>query len=124
MANESYDKWTVSALTWDPTLDSRLNARRKPARPKTRWTDDINHHIQTHGHNESNSNATFNNGNHNSTQTTDRDNNPRQDNDTDYDDRHNDDGCTDDVIAGRDEDENNEGDGDTRQRYDERDSYS
>ena len=34
------------ALRWDPTLDTRLDARRRPGRPKTRWSDDICHHVQ------------------------------------------------------------------------------
>ena len=38
--------WTVEALQWDPTLDSHLNARRRPGRPKIRWTDDIQQHLR------------------------------------------------------------------------------
>jgi hypothetical protein len=33
--------WTTIALQWDPTVDPRLKARRRPGRPKTRWADDI-----------------------------------------------------------------------------------
>ena len=36
---ESFD-WTTAALDWDPTLDINLAARRRPGRPRTRWTDD------------------------------------------------------------------------------------
>ena len=132
VANETYDKWTVTALTWDPTLDSHLNARRRQARPKTRWTDDINYHIEARRHNENNtttnnSNTTAtqqhrlqNNHDHNHTQTPDMDNNSRRSDVNDH--GHNDDGHNVNMMAGRDEDEND--DGDNRQRHDERDSYS
>ena len=33
--------WTTAALRWDPSLDSQLKSRRRPGRPRTRWTDDI-----------------------------------------------------------------------------------
>ena len=33
------------ALRWDPILDPKLKATRRPGRPKTQWTDDICNHI-------------------------------------------------------------------------------
>ena len=40
------DKWTLKALLWDPTLDSRFDAKRRQGRPLTRWTDDITAHYR------------------------------------------------------------------------------
>ena len=39
-------EWNTAALHWDPTLDHKLNTHRRPGRPKTRWTDDLQQHIQ------------------------------------------------------------------------------
>ena len=36
------------ALQWDPTLDDRLDARRRTGRPKSRWIDSIKEHVQKH----------------------------------------------------------------------------
>ena len=41
IAQTSFNEWIAMAIRWDPTLDLQLNARRRPGRPKTRWTDDI-----------------------------------------------------------------------------------
>ena len=39
------------AIRWDPILDPKLKATRRPGRPKTRWTDDICNHIgSAHDH--------------------------------------------------------------------------
>jgi len=38
--------WMVMAMRWDPTIDSKLNARRRPGRPKTRWMDDVASHLR------------------------------------------------------------------------------
>ena len=58
--------WMVMAMRWDPTIDSKLNARRRPGRPKTRWIDDIaNYMRQAATHNGHNSPAN-NNSNQNS----------------------------------------------------------
>ena len=43
-------KWTTSAIHWDPYLDTKLNAQRRPGRPKTRWMDDIRTYLQHHFH--------------------------------------------------------------------------
>ena len=59
VANNTSNKWTIRALTWDPTTIARFNARRRQARPRTRWTDDINQHIQKHFHHD-NANTTLN----------------------------------------------------------------
>ena len=45
LALTSRSDWTAMAVRWDPTLDPRLNARRRPGRPKTRWMDDIYNHV-------------------------------------------------------------------------------
>ena len=45
VATDDASKWTARALHWDPTLDSRHNARRRTGRPQKRWTDDIIQHI-------------------------------------------------------------------------------
>ena len=47
VATDTLGKWTLKALTWDPTLDARYNPRRRPGRPLTWWTDDIIEHITT-----------------------------------------------------------------------------
>ena len=36
----------MKALLWDPTLDPRYSARRRQARPRRRWSDDIRHYIR------------------------------------------------------------------------------
>ena len=41
---EDFD-WMVMTTRWDPTIDDKLNARRRPGRPKTRWMDDITNHV-------------------------------------------------------------------------------
>ena len=46
IATDTKGKWTLKAMMWNPTKDKRLDARRKPGRPNTRWIDDINHHLQ------------------------------------------------------------------------------
>jgi len=33
------------AIRWDPILDPKLKATRRPGRPKTRWTNDICNHL-------------------------------------------------------------------------------
>ena len=53
--------WMVMAMRWDPTIDSKLNARRRPGRPKTRWMDDIDDYLrQTPTHNRHNRQANNN----------------------------------------------------------------
>ena len=56
-------KWGLKALMWDPTLDPRLSPRRRQARPKTRWQDDINKYInqQYSSHLDDNNSTTNNN---------------------------------------------------------------
>ena len=39
------DKWTYKAALWEPSLNPQSKAGRKQARPRRRWTDDINEHI-------------------------------------------------------------------------------
>ena len=46
IANETRDKWSLKALLWDPTLDPRYSARRRQARPRRRWNDDIRQYAQ------------------------------------------------------------------------------
>jgi len=41
-------EWTNTAFHLDATLDPRLNAHRRTGRPKTRWMDDLKHHIEIH----------------------------------------------------------------------------
>ena len=38
-------EWTRVAIQWEPTLNPRLDARRRSGRPRTRWTDDIHRHL-------------------------------------------------------------------------------
>ena len=45
VATEQLDKWSVKALLWDPTADSRHKATRRRGRPVKRWDDDITKHI-------------------------------------------------------------------------------
>ena len=50
VSSDAEIKWTRRALEWDPTLHPELQATRRQARPRTRWTDDINFtvHLTTH----------------------------------------------------------------------------
>ena len=48
IANETNNKWSLKALLWDPALDPRYSARRRQARPRRRWTDDIRQHARHH----------------------------------------------------------------------------
>ena len=44
LSEQSKDKWSARALQWNPELvfdGWRCQARRRPARPRTRWTDDF-----------------------------------------------------------------------------------
>jgi len=45
VATDTFDKWTLKAALWDPTLDATHNPRRRPGRPVTRWVDDIVGHL-------------------------------------------------------------------------------
>ena len=47
-ATDTVPKWNVKALLWKPELDSRYNARRRPGRPMTRWTDDLTKFCNEH----------------------------------------------------------------------------
>ena len=47
VAIDQSNKWTLKALTWDPTLDPWYTPRRRPGRPQTRWTDDLVQHVTT-----------------------------------------------------------------------------
>ena len=46
LATDTTDSLTTAVLRWDPTLDTQLEGRRRPGRPKTRWTDDIRSYIR------------------------------------------------------------------------------
>ena len=48
IANDTRNKWSLKALLWDPTLDPRYSARRRQARPRRRWSDDIRQHARHH----------------------------------------------------------------------------
>ena len=48
VATDTNNKWTITAAAWDPTEIIRYNTRRRQARPKTRWSDDIDEHIRKH----------------------------------------------------------------------------
>jgi hypothetical protein len=51
VAHTSREDWMAMAIRWDPILDPKLKATRRPGRPKTRWTDDICNHIgSAHDH--------------------------------------------------------------------------
>ena len=50
VATDTHGKWTAKVLTWDPTLDVRCTAKRRPGRPQTRWTDDIAEYIANVSH--------------------------------------------------------------------------
>ena len=41
LATRNATEWTTIIFCWDPTLNSTLRARRRPGRPKRRWTDDV-----------------------------------------------------------------------------------
>ena len=58
IANDSRNKWGLKALLWDPTLDSRYNTRRRQARPRRRWIDDITQHIQHYNEDDDDNNDT------------------------------------------------------------------
>ena len=47
-ATDTVPKWNVKALLWKPESDSRYNARRRPGRPMTRWTDDLTKFCNEH----------------------------------------------------------------------------
>ena len=40
-------KWSYQAISWQPTLQPELNARRTQSRPRKRWADDIMHFLVT-----------------------------------------------------------------------------
>jgi len=40
------NKWSHLAAQWEPSIDLRCNARRKPGRPKKKWSDNIVEHIK------------------------------------------------------------------------------
>ena len=63
LATNTKDTWTTMALSWDPTVDIQLNARRRTGRPKTRWWDDICKHVQHHSTTTTSNNNTSNNTN-------------------------------------------------------------
>jgi hypothetical protein len=46
LANDTTDSLTTVVLRWDPTLDTQLESRRRPGRPKARWSDDIRNYIR------------------------------------------------------------------------------
>ena len=48
-------EWTNTAFHWDPTLDPQLHAHRRTGRPKTRWMDDLKHHIDINAGTDTNS---------------------------------------------------------------------
>jgi len=61
LAKTTDSDWMVMATRWDPTIDKKLNARRRPGRPKTRWIDNIANHVtKTTINNEHNNPATSN----------------------------------------------------------------
>ena len=61
-ATDTVPKWNVKALLWKPELDSRYNARRRPGRPMTRWTDDLTKFCNEHAplqHTDCNNNENY-----------------------------------------------------------------
>ena len=48
VATEKLNKWTITALLWDPTADPRYTAKRRRGRPVKRWDDDITQHIHNY----------------------------------------------------------------------------
>ena len=64
------DKWTHKAALWEPSLNPQSKAGRKQARPRRRWTDDINEHI-TNMTNKDNTNDNHNSNDNPWTMATD-----------------------------------------------------
>eukprot|EP00973_Karenia_brevis_P019225 2635490-Karenia_brevis.AAC.1 len=53
VASHGTDRWSKRVLEWDPASsidDLRRNARRKQARPKKRWSDDLQQFLQHAGY--------------------------------------------------------------------------
>ncbi len=49
MATKGCKKWTGSALQWCPQLHASRSSSRAQARPKKRWTDDIQGYLGDRG---------------------------------------------------------------------------
>ena len=48
VASDTSNKWTIAAASWDPTTNIQHKTKRRQARPKTRWIDDIERHVCEH----------------------------------------------------------------------------
>ena len=47
------NEWVLMAMRWDPTIDIKMNARRRQGRPRTRWCDDLVNYIRQATDNDS-----------------------------------------------------------------------
>ena len=64
VVTDSFSKWNIKALMWEPEHDTRYNAKRRQGRPVMRWTDDLAQHVNephTPQHNQDDSNDDDNN---------------------------------------------------------------
>ena len=50
VAQQSHDRWSRLATTWEPQLHEKRPCSRLNSRPRRRWDDDINHFLDNHYH--------------------------------------------------------------------------